>query len=513
MPKFKLVHQEISVTPFTLGIVHRGFHHKLQLKYTKPDYFKNSVIVYKNMACDWYCDHPNFINLGIKVINLTQEDIHFKDRLLNHTLKIGKSLFQESKKVDQANLGKYSNQQLAKSLAKIYSIGNDLCDVGMVAAVPDVHFNTFTHVLKKVIQEKIQEHKLKKTLSEYFSILVSPTQPSYVAQESLKILEFAIDINKSQGLRKIFKNQAADDILDILKNKYKEVYKKIDRIHDAYRWLSFGQLGPVKTLEEYVEDIKNVLHEGKIQAKIQEIKDDPKHLKQKQTQYIKELKLDKSEKHLFTAAQNYSYNKAFRYDMLLYAYFALDKILRQASKRIELSVQEMRFCSPEEISNLLLSKKGPSRKEIKERQNLCVVIIRNKGAAHLIGEKAKQFIKTKIQIPKIKKDITCIHGTAAYLGRVEGTVKIVDSPKDMDKIEPGDILVSIQTTPDLVPAMKKASVFVTDIGGITSHAAIVAREMKKPCIIGTKFASKVLKDGDRIEVNANEGDVMKLKIE
>jgi len=133
----------------------------------------------------------------------------------------------------------------------------------------------------------------------------------------------------------------------------------------------------------------------KIQAKIQEIKDDPKHLKQKQTQYIKELKLDKSEKHLFTAAQNYSYNKAFRYDMLLYAYFALDKILRQASKRIELSVQEMRFCSPEEISNLLLSKKGPSRKEIKERQNLCVVIIRNKGAAHLIGEKSQTVYKNK----------------------------------------------------------------------------------------------------------------------
>ena len=67
------------------------------------------------------------------------------------------------------------------------------------------------------------------------------------------------------------------------------------------------------------------------------------------------------------------------------------------------------------------------------------------------------------------------------------------------------------TTPEFVPAMLKAAAIITDEGGITCHAAIVAREMKKPCIIGTKIATKVLKDGDLVEVNADNGVVKLVK--
>ena len=67
------------------------------------------------------------------------------------------------------------------------------------------------------------------------------------------------------------------------------------------------------------------------------------------------------------------------------------------------------------------------------------------------------------------------------------------------------------TFPAFLPAMKKAAAFITNEGGITCHAAIVAREMKKPCIIGTRIATKVLHDGDLVEVDANKGLVMILK--
>jgi pyruvate,water dikinase len=67
------------------------------------------------------------------------------------------------------------------------------------------------------------------------------------------------------------------------------------------------------------------------------------------------------------------------------------------------------------------------------------------------------------------------------------------------------------TTPDYVPAMNKAAAFVTDEGGITCHAAIVAREMKKPCVIATRFGTKMFKDGDLIEVDADNGIIRKIK--
>lgn len=66
------------------------------------------------------------------------------------------------------------------------------------------------------------------------------------------------------------------------------------------------------------------------------------------------------------------------------------------------------------------------------------------------------------------------------------------------------------TFPSLIMAMQRAAAFVTDEGGLTCHAAIVAREMHKPCIVGTKHATQVLKDGDRVEVDATKGVVKKL---
>lgn len=78
-------------------------------------------------------------------------------------------------------------------------------------------------------------------------------------------------------------------------------------------------------------------------------------------------------------------------------------------------------------------------------------------------------------------------------------------------MEKGEILVTVMTSPDFMVAAKKAAAIVTDEGGITCHAAIVSREMKIPCIIGTKIATKVLKDGDIVEVDADKGVVRKIK--
>jgi len=74
----------------------------------------------------------------------------------------------------------------------------------------------------------------------------------------------------------------------------------------------------------------------------------------------------------------------------------------------------------------------------------------------------------------------------------------------------GDILVSKMTDPEIVAAMKKAGAIITDSGGITCHAAIVSRELGIPCVISTKFATKLFEDGDRVEVDADKGIIKKL---
>ena len=96
-------------------------------------------------------------------------------------------------------------------------------------------------------------------------------------------------------------------------------------------------------------------------------------------------------------------------------------------------------------------------------------------------------------------------GSTAFGGKIRGRVTLVFERSDIDKVKDGDVLVTAMTTPNLISAMKKAAAFVTDEGGVTCHAAIVARELRKPCIISTKIATKVLKDGDIVEVDADKG--------
>ncbi|MBU6323132.1 MAG: hypothetical protein KGI41_02430 [Patescibacteria group bacterium] len=100
-------------------------------------------------------------------------------------------------------------------------------------------------------------------------------------------------------------------------------------------------------------------------------------------------------------------------------------------------------------------------------------------------------------------------GTSAHPGIVQGTCRIVFDFRDA-VMHDGDILVTPMTNPYFVPLMKKAGAIVTDGGGMLSHAAIVARELGKPCIIGTKVATQVLKDGDMVEVDAEKGVVRKV---
>jgi pyruvate,water dikinase len=106
-----------------------------------------------------------------------------------------------------------------------------------------------------------------------------------------------------------------------------------------------------------------------------------------------------------------------------------------------------------------------------------------------------------------------LSGAPASPGVASGPVKIVPDPSQIDKVMNGDILVAEMTTPDFVPAMKRAAAIVTDRGGRTAHAAIVSRELGIPCVVGTEKATAILKDGQVITVDGGNGKVYAGKIE
>jgi pyruvate,water dikinase len=101
-----------------------------------------------------------------------------------------------------------------------------------------------------------------------------------------------------------------------------------------------------------------------------------------------------------------------------------------------------------------------------------------------------------------------VHGLGASPGRATGPVRVLDSPRDEASMKTGEILVTHMTSPDWVPIMRRAAAIVTDAGGMTSHAAIVTRELGLPCIVGARDATKVLTTGTIVTVDGGAGTVV-----
>jgi pyruvate,water dikinase len=100
-----------------------------------------------------------------------------------------------------------------------------------------------------------------------------------------------------------------------------------------------------------------------------------------------------------------------------------------------------------------------------------------------------------------------VHGLGASPGTASGKVVVLRSADEMEKVQAGDVLVTVMTAPDMVPAMKRAVAIITDEGGLTCHAAIVARELGIPCVVGTREATRKLKDGALVTVDGEKGQV------
>lgn len=150
-----------------------------------------------------------------------------------------------------------------------------------------------------------------------------------------------------------------------------------------------------------------------------------------------------------------------------------------------------------------------------KRQNYFGILRVGKDCTYFSGKSEVESLLKQEQVSLGDKleNVNEIKGTIATKGIVRGKVRLVFKQSDLVKIKKGDVMVSPMTTPELSSGMQRAGAFVTDEGGATSHAAIVAREMDKPCIVGTKIATQVLKDGDEVEVDANNGVVKVLDSE
>ncbi len=418
----------------------------------------------------------------------SQEDL---DRKSAQALK----LFKDTKKVcDYIRLIKNNNTELIKNiksilkdkeilsnkeLAKKYSAFIE--NFKLLFAAYDLSRPEFFESIEKEIKNNLKRKVHKKDLDTIFSLLTTNNRKNLLDKEELDRLDIALRIHEHQKKYGWIGTSDSENEWDV-----KYFKKEIDK------------------------DLK--LSKEKLKQKIKRKKVHKTELKKTQKEIINRLEINKSIEQLIEFVKIFSQLRLSIRLKWIRAGYLNNFIFREIEKRTDVKQEMLERYKPEEIIDLLRNNNKVSAEEIKARYNYAY-LLKNDELNFFSGDAAKKLKNREIQEENYSK-IKEVKGTVANKGYVKARVKIIsamtnDQEKAISEMKKGEILVVSMTRPHLIFAMKKASAIVTDEGGIASHASIIARELGKPCIIGTKIATKVFKDGDLVEFDGEKGVVRK----
>lgn len=491
--------------------------------------FKKILSIHRGYHQWFYFGENDSNEVGDNLVEKFIRNYKFVKQINREIVKWADILRHYAETLPETGLEKYTNKQLWEFYNKHDKLHTKYYQWCWIPVGCDMFHSNLTERLKRYLRTiGISEEKI----NEYFVLLTQPTKKSLIQIEHEEFSKIAIRIQKDTYHYKLFKElfkkfkeqevakfgyqthskeyeKLFEKTVEEIKDKIKpEIYKLIQKHYEKYFYINHMWVGKVQTFEYYLKELVKLIGSGADLDKNykKEQTDLAKTLKKRQG-LIKKLKIKEPWLTLFNGFGDFMVTKIYRRFAQIYALYKMEYILQEIGKRLNFSLMETRFILPQEMKNALLKKKI-NRKEIKERKKFCVYYAEKNNDMVFVGTKAKELAKTTER--KIKNVIE-FKGQTGCIGKATGIVKIIFRPQDMVKMNKGNILVSIATDPDIVPAMKKAAAIVTEQGGVTSHAAIVSRELNIPCVIGTKIATKVLKDGDLVEVDANKGIVRKIK--
>ncbi|MFH1200664.1 MAG: PEP-utilizing enzyme [Candidatus Micrarchaeota archaeon] len=361
-------------------------------------------------------------------------------------------------------------------------------------------------LLCEQLQPVLELRGESKMFSRYLPVLTAPVTKSFAMGETASVLHLAQEAEKSPEIASALSKTVKDRARAL--HAFPEFASGLHKHARDYFWLGNSYLQTRVLDESYFADrVSEALTGHKdLGEEIRRLETAPQKASGEKKELCKKLALDETLVRLLGVVEKFAewmdarknFNLVGDHYMMLFQ----DELCRRKGYRKE----DWLALSAPEYTDALAGK--IDAKAMAQRTRASLFICTNDGLEILAGDAAKSVFS------KIRKDthdgISDVRGTTASPGRVEGTVRIIMSTTDLPKMRKGDVLVSGMTRPELTPALKKAVAIVTDEGGITSHAAIVSRELGIPCVIGTKIATKVFKDGDFVEVNANHGVVRKL---
>ena len=348
--------------------------------------------------------------------------------------------------------------------------------------------------LEKQLKSVLHKHFKASLIQKYFEILTTPYKPDQISKERLEWLSA------------------------ILRQQPKPAFNK-NHIN-KYPWLVHNSPDLKKSIGELQRKFKKELSSEGLEYSRKELRDllgRKKKIRDQQKGIFESAGTDgRLLEKLSRAACGFGVER-----LELKRYYGLEPVhvlLKEIARRMSISLKVLLcFYRYEDMQNFLLRNTRLSRRELEKRKLYMIIMLEKGRLTFKSGIPAKSLAQVLLKSSNVKASgRVSLAGRVAQSGKVIGTARVIDSKdsNDLTKIakrfHKGDIIVASMTQPNLMFLIKKAAGIVTDEGGMVSHAAIVAREFKIPCIVGTKNATRVFKDGDRIEVDANKGIVRKI---
>lgn len=453
--------------------------------------YKRVLTHYKKFRMNFYFSERDSFEVGESILKALLKKPKLGRDINRNIVKWSKKLIEFARATVKLPLKIFTNEQLWQIYDEHDQIHTKLYTYGWLPVALDMFHNNLTKKLKSYLYA-ISESKTE--AESAFVQLTAPLKKSILAKEREEFLS----IYKKYA--KALEGPSAE-LLKVLKNH-------------SERWGHLGYIyaGNVKPFgaAHYLKELRDLKKtKFKIAATTRKEAVLLRQAKLNRIRLFRQLKINRQYQQLFSDAGDFALTKLVRrHAQLLALYLMHRSLLAEIARRLELTRYQAQFMLKDEVKEALLT--GALNKSVLNvRLKECALYTEKNFEKVYTGSQMRKIIKgTKKLIDYNKQELI---GQTAQSGYAKGAVKIIIRAKDMKKMKPGDILVSIATDPDIVPAMKKAAAIVTEQGGITSHAAIVSRELGIPCVIGTKIATKVFKDGDYVEVDAIRGVVKRIK--
>ena len=444
-----------------------------------------SVGFFRNNMVKFVWDKKYMINSGINIINKFMDDLYSEEMKHRWDLLTSKLIKQQA---TLHNLRSISNQGLISRYNQFYKTFYEWWAHSQVAECISLGAE---YLLSKFVDDKT------------LSLITVPSEKSFSTIEEEDLMIIASLISKNKKLNVLF----SQDINTVLSNirKFPNIDSMFNKHTKKYYWIQNNYLTTLYSGKDYfISRVKKLLDEKFIpDESLKLINARFENLVNERRKVISSLNIDKKYIKLISIVDYFTLFQDRRKAISIEGNYYLNEFLKELSRRTGISLNLLYFSTIYEYEQILTG--NLDIKELSKRKQGVVMVIEESGKLSLFtGNDYDKIYKQTLGVID-KNKITEFEGKRAEGGKVTGVAKIVLDPRNASHFNPRDILVTTMTSPEFLPLMKKAIAIITDEGGITCHAAIVSRELGKPCVVGTKIATQVLKDGDLVDINANHG--------